>query len=200
VLDGDGADRRQQSGGAWNSRQLPARTCAGRRLEDLLPWPALHRALWPRPSDSAAGADRSNSTADGARPTGARWPCGCGALAGLGCVVGIDDQSRLKRLESLRRDFVANVSHELKTPLAAIQGFVETMQDDPDMPPATRQRFLERIARQSERLTTLVADLLTLSRLDEEGRSGARTPAMRFRRGAARHAPRPAAAGRAPFP
>jgi two-component system phosphate regulon sensor histidine kinase PhoR len=90
-------------------------------------------------------------------------------LPGLGCVVGIDDQSRLKRLESLRRDFVANVSHELKTPLAAIQGFVETMQDDPEMPAATRQRFLERIARQTERLTTLVGDLLTLSRLDDDG-------------------------------
>ncbi|MCA8977058.1 MAG: PAS domain-containing protein [Planctomycetes bacterium] len=88
-------------------------------------------------------------------------------LPGLGYVIVIDDQSRLKQLESLRRDFVANVSHELKTPLAAIKGFVETMLEDADMPAATRQRFLERVATQSERLNSLVGDLLTLSRLDE---------------------------------
>jgi two-component system phosphate regulon sensor histidine kinase PhoR len=87
-----------------------------------------------------------------------------GALAGV--VVVLDDLSRLRELEAHRRDFVANVSHELKTPLAAIQGFVETMIDDTEMPEPTQRRFLERIAVQSERLGTLVRDLLTLSRLD----------------------------------
>lgn len=89
-------------------------------------------------------------------------------LGALGAVVGIDDQSRIKQLESLRRDFVANVSHELKTPLTAIKGFVETLQDDPEMPPETQARFHERIARQAERLATLVKDLLTISRLDDD--------------------------------
>ncbi len=84
-----------------------------------------------------------------------------------GVVIVLRDQSRLRQLESLRRDFVANVSHELKTPLAAIQGFVETMIDDPEMPDGTRARFLERMHRQVQRLATLVTDLLTLSRLDE---------------------------------
>jgi two-component system phosphate regulon sensor histidine kinase PhoR len=88
-------------------------------------------------------------------------------LGDQGYVVGMSDQSRLKRLESMRRDFVANVSHELKTPLTAIKGFVETMQDDPEMPEATRVRFLASIRRQSDRLNSLVGDLLTLSRLDE---------------------------------
>ena len=88
-----------------------------------------------------------------------------GALAGV--VVVLDDLSRLRELEAHRRDFVANVSHELKTPLAAIQGFVETMLDDEAMPEPTQRRFLERIAVQSERLGTLVRDLLTLSRLDD---------------------------------
>jgi two-component system phosphate regulon sensor histidine kinase PhoR len=88
-------------------------------------------------------------------------------LASHGFALGIEDQSRIKRLESLRRDFVANVSHELKTPLAAILGYVETMLDDPEMPAPTRQRFLDKVARQSERLARLVGDLLTLSRLDE---------------------------------
>ena len=67
----------------------------------------------------------------------------------------------------MRRDFVANVSHELKTPLAAIKGFVETLRDDPKMQVSRRQRFLERISTQSDRLNSLVGDLLTLSRLDE---------------------------------
>ncbi len=82
-------------------------------------------------------------------------------------VVVLRDHSRLRQLESHRRDFVANVSHELKTPLAAIQGFVETMLDDAEMPDATRLRFLQKVQRQAHRLATLVQDLLTLSRLDE---------------------------------
>ena len=64
------------------------------------------------------------------------------------------------------RDFVANVSHELKTPLAAIRGLVETMVDDPDMPTDMRQRFLGKVHDQSDRLTNIVMDLLTLSRAD----------------------------------
>jgi two-component system phosphate regulon sensor histidine kinase PhoR len=97
-------------------------------------------------------------------------------LGALGAVVGIDDQSRIKQLESLRRDFVANVSHELKTPLTAIKGFVETLQDDPEMPPETQARFHDKIARQTERLATLVADLLTISRLDDDNSPTADEP------------------------
>jgi two-component system phosphate regulon sensor histidine kinase PhoR len=143
---------------------LPADEARGRRLEDLVAWPALHQALQACRTAGRPQAFELGIEAGQGRVLAVRVH----SLPGLGSVVGIDDQSRLKRLESLRRDFVANVSHELKTPLAAIQGFVETMQDDPDMPLATRIRFLDRIARQSERLTTLVGDLLTLSRLDEE--------------------------------
>lgn len=90
-----------------------------------------------------------------------------GALAGA--VVVLYDVTRLRRLEVMRRDFVANVSHELKTPLTAIRGFVETLLDDPAMPAETQRRFLEKIGNQSHRLATLVTDLLTLSRV-ESGR------------------------------
>jgi two-component system, OmpR family, phosphate regulon sensor histidine kinase PhoR len=144
--------------------ELPAGPLAGRRLVDLVTWPPLPQAL-----RGAAGRVQFEllPSADG-RLLVVRVD----ALPDRGFLVVIDDQSRLRRLESLRRDFVANVSHELKTPLAAIQGFVETMQDDQAMPEATRVRFLERIARQTERLTTLVGDLLTLSRLDDESGAG----------------------------
>ncbi len=143
---------------------LPELDPRGRRIADVVPWPALQRAI----AASSAGGPAQTFELDAAAGYGRALAVRVRALAGLGSVIGIDDQSRLKRLESLRRDFVANVSHELKTPLAAIQGFVETLLDDPAMPLPTRQRFLERIARQAERLTTLVADLLTLSRLDDD--------------------------------
>lgn len=84
----------------------------------------------------------------------------------VGAVAVLHDLSELRRLEAVRRDFVANVSHELKTPLAAIIGLVETILDDPAMPEATRRSFLERLHRQGERLGQLVTDLLTLSRIE----------------------------------
>jgi signal transduction histidine kinase len=74
--------------------------------------------------------------------------------------------AQLDSLENLRREFVANVSHELKTPVTTIKGFIETLlegaKDDPD----DLQRFLEIISRQSDRLASIIDDLLTLSRLE----------------------------------
>ncbi len=86
----------------------------------------------------------------------------------VGAVVVLHDVTELRRLEAVRRDFVANVSHELKTPLTAIRGFVETLLDDDRMPSETRQRFLGRIRDQSTRLAALVQDLLTLARIEAQ--------------------------------
>ena len=86
----------------------------------------------------------------------------------VGAVVVLHDVSDLRQLEGVRRDFVANISHELKTPLAAIRGLVETLIDDQDMDPVTHQRFIEKIHDQSMRLSNLVSDLLTLSRLESD--------------------------------
>ena len=74
----------------------------------------------------------------------------------------------IARLENVRRDFVANVSHELRTPITSIQGFVETLQDGAADDPANAKRFLEIIAKQAARLETIIADLLLLSRLENE--------------------------------
>jgi two-component system phosphate regulon sensor histidine kinase PhoR len=89
-----------------------------------------------------------------------------GALAGA--VVVLHDVTELRRLENVRREFVANVSHELKTPVTAIKGFVETLRDGAldDRPQA--ERFLDIVARHAERLQAIIEDLLSLSRLEQE--------------------------------
>jgi len=84
----------------------------------------------------------------------------------LGALVVLHDLTELRRLEGMRRDFVANVSHELKTPLTAIHLMTDNLLEDPDMEPGQRRRFHEKIQAQSERLTALVADLLALSRIE----------------------------------
>jgi len=79
----------------------------------------------------------------------------------------IHDITKQKKLEMVRKDFVANVSHELRTPLSVIKGYVETLVDDHrDMPLEDRDRFLRTIQRHTERLNSLLEDLLTLSRLE----------------------------------
>lgn len=78
------------------------------------------------------------------------------------------DITQLERIEEMRRDFVANVSHELRTPLTVVNGYVENLLDMPDMDAANRQRALQLMADQSRRMESLVADLLTLSRLESE--------------------------------
>ncbi|MGH9379009.1 MAG: ATP-binding protein [Thermoanaerobaculia bacterium] len=95
---------------------------------------------------------------------------------GGGAVLVVHDLTELKRLEAVRRDFVANVSHELKTPVTAIVGLVETLLADEAMPPETRRRFLERTAEQTRRLSDLVTDLLALSRLEGRPEQVAQEP------------------------
>jgi two-component system phosphate regulon sensor histidine kinase PhoR len=78
----------------------------------------------------------------------------------------LHDITKQKRLESVRKDFVANVSHELRTPLSVIKGYIETLVDGRDMPIEDRERFLRTIQRHTERLNSLLEDLLALSRLE----------------------------------
>lgn len=83
-----------------------------------------------------------------------------------GAVLVVHDNTELRRLERLRQDFVANVSHELKTPLAIIQACVETLIDGAVDDANHRGQFLERIADQSTRLHNLIIDLLRLARIE----------------------------------
>jgi signal transduction histidine kinase len=85
-----------------------------------------------------------------------------------GAILVMHDVTAVKRLEVMRRDFVANASHELKTPLTSISGYAETLLAD-ESDPDTRHRFLEIIAANARRMQRLVDDLLDLARL-ESGR------------------------------
>ncbi len=85
----------------------------------------------------------------------------------IGAVIVLNDVTRLRRLEGVRRDFVANVSHELKTPITSIKGFVETLLEGAMEKPEDARRFLGIIAKQADRLNAIIEDLLLLSRLEE---------------------------------
>ena len=89
-------------------------------------------------------------------------------LPTTGAVVTVLDLTVLRRLETIRRDFVANVSHELKTPLTAVGGFAETLLDE-DIPPEQRRRFVETIRDNATRMQRIVDELLDLSRIESGG-------------------------------
>lgn len=86
----------------------------------------------------------------------------------IGALLVLNDITRLIKLERMRRDFVANLSHELKTPITSIKGSVETLRDGALDHPADAAKFLDIIARQSERLNALFDDLLKLSKIETE--------------------------------
>ncbi len=85
-----------------------------------------------------------------------------------GVALAILDITDLRRLETVRRDFVANASHELKTPLTSIRGYAETLLGD-ELEPGMRRRFLSTIAENAQRLQHIVDDLLDLSRIESGG-------------------------------
>ncbi|MEI6890711.1 MAG: ATP-binding protein [Pontiella sp.] len=86
----------------------------------------------------------------------------------IGALVVLRDITQLRHLETVRADFVANVSHELKTPITSIKGFVETLLSDDWNHEPDILRFLEIINQQSSRLNAIIDDLLTLSRLEQK--------------------------------
>lgn len=99
---------------------------------------------------------------------GARLQDGKGHITGA--LIVINDVTNLRRLESIRRDFVANVSHELKTPITSIEGFAETLLDGALDEPESARRFVEIISKQAARLHAIVEDLLALSRVEQEAK------------------------------
>ena len=86
----------------------------------------------------------------------------------IGALVVLNDVTRLRKLENIRRDFVSNVSHEIKTPITAIKGFVETLRDGAVKNPDDATRFLGIIEKHVDRLTAIIEDLLNLSKIEQE--------------------------------
>lgn len=86
-----------------------------------------------------------------------------------GILLVFHDISELKKLEQMRKDFVANVSHELKTPITSIKGFSETLLDGAMKDQNTLKAFLEIILKESDRLQTLIQELLDLSKIEQHG-------------------------------
>lgn len=84
-----------------------------------------------------------------------------------GAVLVINDVSRLRRLENLRKEFVANVSHELKTPLTTIHGFAETLLNPSVISVSDREEYLKIILKNSIRISAIIDDLLMLSKLEQ---------------------------------
>ncbi len=78
------------------------------------------------------------------------------------------ERENLQRLQTVRQDFITNISHELKTPLTAMRGLLETVIDDPEMPSEVSQRFINNAHVQSLRMSALVTDLLTLTSIESD--------------------------------
>lgn len=78
----------------------------------------------------------------------------------------VDDLTKQQQIEKMRADFVANASHELRTPLASLLGFIETLQGNARDDPDARHKFLEIMRQQANRMTRLIADLMSLSRIE----------------------------------
>lgn len=87
-----------------------------------------------------------------------------------GVLISFFDVSHVEEAEQMRRDFVANVSHELRSPLTALSGFIETLQGPARDDPEARSRFLEIMAQEARRMNGLVADLLSLSKVEANER------------------------------
>ena len=87
----------------------------------------------------------------------------------VGALIVFTDITDLRRLENIRREFVANVSHELKTPITAIKGFVETLQGGAIADKEEAEKFLGIIARHADRLDAIIDDLLSLSKIEQAG-------------------------------
>ena len=144
-------------------------TARGRNIREVARNTALHQFV----SDTLSGRDSIEADI----PT---IPDGEGLLNGhgtilrdesgtqIGALVVLNDVTRLRRLENIRRDFVSNVSHEIKTPITAIKGFVETLRDGAMKNPEDAERFLGIIEKHVDRLEAIIEDLLNLSKIEQE--------------------------------
>jgi two-component system phosphate regulon sensor histidine kinase PhoR len=157
--------------------ELPLASMQGRPLQTLVRNPALQRLVTDalqqeQPVEGEVvlhgQAGECYLQVHGAALSTGRTP-------GAGAVIVLNDVTRLRRLEQVRRDFVANVSHELRTPITSLKGFVETLLGGAMHEPENAERFLRIILRQADRLNAIIADLLLLAQMEQAGKEKSET-------------------------
>lgn len=157
---------------------VPAEQCVGLRVWEVLRIPALTEVL----REALRQADAVERDIVLARTPhdqvltafAAPWRDGSGAV--VGAVAVLHDRTRVRQLEQTRQDFVANASHELKSPVTAIRGLAETIQDDPAMDVDTRSKFVSRILDETGRLEGIVGDMLALARAERRDEAEEHVP------------------------
>jgi len=170
VIDANGTVLLSNRGAEELLQLPPGGDYTGRPLIELTRHPDLHELV--RWAVSEGGLERDSTLEVGLGGTGSyvlqvtATPVDAGPDAGRAFILVFHDITQLKRLENMRRDFVANVSHEVRTPLAAIGGYTETLLGGAIEDPERARHFLGIIERHAERLGRLVNDLLTLSDLE----------------------------------
>ncbi len=147
---------------------LDGQAARGRLLQEVVREPDLHRFV-AGVMDGTGRISGELMVRHGARRTLEAFaePLDDEQGGAAGLVVVLNDVTQLRKLESIRNDFAANVSHELQTPITAIKGYVETLLDCEPPDAQERHRFLEIIRRNADRLAAIVEDLLALARLEE---------------------------------
>ena len=127
-----------------------------------------HPAAAEHLAGDGGGGERVRIELVGLGELGRPWEMLLTPLADGSRLVHLADQSQARAAEQMRVDFVANASHELRTPLATLIGFIETLQDEAAVDPATRQRFVGIMAGEALRMRDLLDDLMSLSRIEAE--------------------------------
>jgi len=145
---------------------VEAAASEGRALVEVIRQPDLLTLVQTARTTGEQSATEVTLSSSGSDRYFAATAAAVRAEAGVAVVLVLHDISELRRLERVRRDFVANVSHEFKTPLTAIQGFAETLLGGALEDPGHNRRFLEIIREHSLRLARLTDDLLTLSGIE----------------------------------
>jgi two-component system phosphate regulon sensor histidine kinase PhoR len=148
---------------------VDARECQGRSLQEIARSPELHHLVTQVLSTGGSANDEIVFYGDEERVLRGQGTVLCAADGGaIGALIVLHDVTRIQRLENVRRDFVANVSHELKTPITSIKGYVETLLDGTVHSLDDVDRFLGIISAQANRLNAIIDDLLTLSQIEQE--------------------------------
>ena len=149
-----------------------AESAVGKAVHEVVRVPALHRFIeLARKKEPASEEERILRTQEGRLLHLSAADLSDPSGREVGVLVVLSDVTQAAKLDQMRKDFVANVSHELKTPITAIKGYIETVLDMESLEEAKARRFLETAVRQADRLNAIVDDLLKLAEIEQRAES-----------------------------